>query len=42
VEVVPAKADENPPGKSRILYHSYDEEQIEQIVEDITERKPDI
>jgi hypothetical protein len=42
VEVAPAKADENPPGKSRILYHSYDEEQIEQIVEDITKRKPDI
>lgn len=42
VEVAPAKADENPPGKLRILYHSYDEEQIEQIVEDITERKPDI
>lgn len=42
VEVTPTKADENPPGKSRILYHSYNEEQIEQIVEDITERKPDI
>jgi hypothetical protein len=39
MEVASAKADEDPPGKSQILYHSYVEEQI---VEDITKRKPDI
>jgi hypothetical protein len=42
VEVEPAKADEDPPGKSRVLYHSEDKDRIARIVEDITKRKPDV